>query len=282
MTAPPDAPNQNQTQLWNADSGANWVRLQPVLDALFEPVADEVVRTGFPGEGGRALDIGCGVGATALAMGRRLGPSGHVLGVDLSAPMLAAATARARDEDLTSVSFAVGDAQTYAFELGAFDAAISRFGVMFFDDPVAAFANIRRALRPGGRLAFAAWRAPEDNPFMTAGARVARTYQPDLPRYQPDAPGQFGLARPEYINEVLSAAGWSHVEARAWDAPGVLPQDDLTAFVTQLGPSAGVLRALPEAERAEAAAKIVAAYAPFVRDGAARFDMACWLVTARA
>ncbi|MBS0364135.1 MAG: methyltransferase domain-containing protein [Proteobacteria bacterium] len=282
MTTLPDGPNQGQAQYWNADNGAIWVRLQPVLDAMFQPIADEVVRLGFPGEGGRVLDIGCGAGGVTLAMARQVGPAGGCLGVDISAPLVEAATARAKAEGLASARFALGDAQTFAFEAAAFDAAVSRFGVMFFDDPAAAFGNIRRAVRPGGRLAFAAWRGPDENPFMTTGARIARTFNPDLRRYEPDAPGQFGLAREARILEVLSAAGWSDIETQAWDAPGVLPESQLASFVTQVGATGETFRMLPEAQRAEAAQAIVAAYAPFVREGAARFDMACWLVTAKA
>ncbi len=282
MTVVQDTPNQGQAQYWNAANGAVWVRLQTMLDGLFEPIAAEVLRLGFPGEGGRVVDIGCGAGATTLAMGRRLGPAGACLGVDISQPLVEAAVARAAGEGLSSVDFKVADAQTYGFEIAGFDAAISRFGVMFFDDPIAAFGNIRRAVRPGGRLAFAAWREPDANRFMTTGIGVARTLQPDLPSYEPDAPGQFGLARAEYIQEVLTGAGWSRIEIQGCDAPGVLPQEALEAFVTQVGPVGALLRALPAPQRAQAVERVLAAYAPFVREGAARFDMACWLVTATA
>lgn len=282
MTNAAQSPNADQAEYWNAANGAAWVRLQGVLDDLFAPVADAVVTAGFPGEGGQVLDVGCGAGATTLAMARRLGSQGGCLGVDISEPLVVAARERAGVEDAPTARFIVADAQTHDFEAGRFDAAISRFGVMFFDDPTTAFGNIRRAMKPGARLAFAAWRMPDENPFMTAGARAAAAFQPDLPRHEPDAPGQFGFSRAARIDEVLTAAGWADLDIRAWDAPGVLTRDDMNAFITQMGATGMVLRGLEEPRRSEAARAILAACEPFVRDGVARFPMGCWLVTARA
>ena len=145
-------PNTEQAALWNDASGRTWVEMQAVLDAMLAPFVAPLVAGISPGETARVLDIGCGAGATTLALARRLGPRGLCLGVDISAPLLAAARARAATEQLASARFREADAQTHGFEAGAFDAVVSRFGVMFFDDPVAAFANIRRAARPGAAL----------------------------------------------------------------------------------------------------------------------------------
>src|SRR5687768_9007215 len=140
-------PNRDQAAPWNDASGQVWVEMQGVLDQMLAPFEVMLVERGFPGAGGHVLDIGCGAGATTLAMARRLGPAGRCLGVDISAPLVTAARARTVAEGLTSAAFVQADAQTHAFEPDSFDAMISRFGVMFFDDPVAAFANIRRAAR---------------------------------------------------------------------------------------------------------------------------------------
>lgn len=121
-----------------------WVEMQDALDRMFAPFATRLIEVAFPREGGRVLDVGCGAGATTLAMARRLGPTGLCLGVDISGPLVTAAKARAVAEGVVSAAFLRGDAQTHAFAPASFDAVISRFGVMFFDDPEAAFGNIRR------------------------------------------------------------------------------------------------------------------------------------------
>ena len=167
------SPNRDQAERWNSDSGKAWVEMQALLDQVLEPFERLVVETAFPGEGGQVLDIGCGAGATTLAMARRLGPGGHCLGLDISRPLIAAARARAATDGLANATFVEGDAQTAALDRGRYDAIQSRFGVMFFDDPVAAFANIRRGARPGAVLSFVAWRSPAENEFMTAAARAA-------------------------------------------------------------------------------------------------------------
>ncbi|TIP34261.1 MAG: class I SAM-dependent methyltransferase, partial [Mesorhizobium sp.] len=147
-------PNTQQAALWNDASGKAWVEMQPILDGVLAPFASLLVDAGDPGKGGDVLDIGCGAGATTLAMARRVGNGGRCVGLDISRPLVARAAERARVKAVANASFEVGDAQAYAFKSGRFDAVVSRFGVMFFDDPVAAFANIRGAARRGGKLAF--------------------------------------------------------------------------------------------------------------------------------
>lgn len=277
----PSTVNQDQAAFWNAAMGRTWVELQDLLDGLFAPVAARIVEAGFPGEGGRVLDIGCGAGATTLAMARRVGSAGRCTGVDISTPLVEAASRNAREAGLSNAAFLCADAQTHAFEPGSFDAAVSRFGVMFFEDPTAAFANIRRAVRPGGRLAFAAWRSPTENPFMTTAGRAAAPFLPEPPPVPPDAPGQFGFARAERMREILEGAGWTGLSIEPLDAPGALPAADLDVFFTRMGPVALALQALDESVRPRALETVRRAFDPFVSDGAARFDMACWLVTAR-
>jgi SAM-dependent methyltransferase len=281
MTGPSE-PNRDQAALWNARAGSIWVEMQETIDRLFAPIEAEVVEAGFPGEGACVLDIGCGAGATTLAMARRLGPAGCCLGLDISKPLVEAAERRASAAGLGSVRFMAGDAQVHDFWPADFDAAISRFGVMFFEDPAAAFANIRRALRPDGKLAFAAWRSPAENPFMTAAARAAAPLLPDLPTAAPDGPGQFGFADPGRVRRILGDAGWSAVEVRPLDVEAALEEPTLAAYAEQMGPVGLALQGLDEATRAPIRQAVRRGFDPFVRDGVARFNMACWLVTARA
>lgn len=274
--------NRDQVALWNETSGKIWVEMQAVLDAMLAPFADLVVANGFPGEGGNVLDIGCGAGATTLAMARRLGASGGCVGVDISAPLLAAARSQAAAMGLASATFVQADAQTHAFTREAFDAVISRFGVMFFDDPEAAFSNIRSATRRGGKLTFAAWRSPAENPFMTTAARAAAPILPSLKTPPPDAPGQFAFADGERVRRILEASGWSDVDLRAVDTPCTLSEEHLGAYITRLGPVGVALREADEPTRARVTEVVNAAFKPYVSNGAARFNIAGWLVTAHA
>ncbi len=276
-----DPPNREQAALWNEASGRTWVELQGLMDGVLGPILPPVLDAGFPGEGGRVLDIGCGAGASTLAMARRLGPRGHCRGADISATLLAAATARAAAEGVTTASFVEADAQTFAFEPAAFDAVISRFGVMFFDDPQAAFANIRRAARPGAKLAFAAWRSPDENPLLTTAPSAVASLL-NLPAPVPDAPGPFAFADRDRVARLLAASGWSDVVIRALDAPTVVVEDDVLAYATRLGPVGRALVAADEPTRVRATDELRAAVAPFMRDGAAHFTAACWLVSATA
>lgn len=275
------APNHDQAAFWNAAAGRTWAELQDLLDRVLAPFVEPVVQAGFPGLGGRVVDIGCGAGATTLAMARRLGPDGLALGVDISGPLVETARARAADAGLAA-AFVQADAQTYAFEPAAFDAAISRFGVMFFEDPEAAFANIRRSLRRDGRLAFVAWRSPAENPFMTTGVRAAAPFLPQMPAPAPDAPGQFGFADGARVRRILAASGWRDVEVAPLDMPLSLAEADLMTYATRMGPAGLALQDADEGLRARIVQALEGAFRPFVQDGVARFDAACWRVTARA
>ncbi|TPK87909.1 class I SAM-dependent methyltransferase [Mesorhizobium sp. B2-4-13] len=275
-------PNTRQAALWNDASGKAWVEMQPILDEILAPFERLVVDAGYPGEGGNVLDIGCGAGATTLAMARRVGNNGRCVGLDISQPLVALATERTQAEEVANASFEVGDAQTYAFESGRFDAVVSRFGIMFFDDPVAAFSNIRQAARRGGKLAFVAWRSPAENDFMTTAARAAAPFLPTAPAPDPDAPGQFAFADGAKVKRILEASGWSSIDVRQANLPCKIAEGDLMMYATRLGPLAAALREVDQATAEKIITVLPAAFAPFVKDGQARFNAACWLVTALA
>ena len=279
---PSEEPNRQQAEQWNRISGPIWVELQAVLDRMLAPFEARLTREAFPGQGRKVLDIGCGVGTTTLAMAQRLGPGGLCLGVDISQPMIAAAQARAAAGGLTSAAFVQADAQTHPFERGAFDAVMSRFGVMFFDDPAAAFRNIRRAAAPGAELAFAAWRAPAENPFMTTASRAVAPLLPAAPAPDPDAPGQFAFAGAERVRQVLADSGWRQVRIEPLDEACAIEGDDLLSYVMNLGPAGAALRETDEATRDAARRLLQSAFQPFADGGAYRFTAACWWVTARA
>ena len=212
--------NQDQMTLWNEASGRTWVEMQQVLDHMLAPFEAPLLEEAFPGPGGKVLDVGCGAGATTLAMAKRLGTSGRCVGLDISEPLLTAARNRAAAERVPSATFVQADAQTHAFEPGSFDAVISRFGVMFFDDPPAAFGNIRRATRAHAKLALVAWRSPAENPFMTTARRAAESLLPNMPTPAPDAPGQFAFADSDRVRRILEVGGWSEISIQPLDVEG--------------------------------------------------------------
>lgn len=275
------AVNQDQVTLWNDASGRTWVEMQPVLDRMLAPFEAPLIDAAFPGQGGRVLDVGCGSGATTLAMARRLGASGGCLGADISEPLLTAAKARAAAEGISTAAFVQADAQTHAFDPGSFDAVISRFGVMFFDDSEAAFSNIRRAVRTGGKLAFVAWRSPAENPFMTTAKRAAESLLTNMPTPDPNAPGQFAFADGDRVRRILQAGGWSDIDLQRLDVEGTAAESELLAYATKLGPVGLALREMhDETTRARVTEVVHAAFQPYIKNGTARFGMATWLVTA--
>jgi SAM-dependent methyltransferase len=254
-----------------------WVEVQEPLDRQLEPLGRPALQALAPKPGERVLDIGCGAGQTVMALAEAVGPGGAVVGVDIAAPLIA--VARHRSRDLPAVAFVEGDAQRYPFERGAFDAAFSRFGVMFFADPVAAFGNIHRALRPGGRLAFVCWRAFEENELDFLPLRAA---SPHLPAWAtaPQAAPPFSFAKPDTIRAVLSAAGFEGIAIEADDqAVGSDGLEPMLEVSLRVGPLGKVLRENPEYRDAAAPAvraALVARGGPGVT-----LNAATWVVTAR-
>lgn len=270
--------NTDQAAHWS-QAGQAWVRNAGPLDRFLAAVTPPLLAAAFPGEGGRVLDIGCGYGGTTLEMARRLGPAGRCLGVDISAPMLE--LARSRAAEAPGAAFLQADAQTADLGSQAFDAAMSRFGVMFFADPEAAFGNIRRAVKPDGRLAFVCWRAPQENPFFSAPAMAAAPLLPPAPPPDPDAPGQFAFADGAKVRAILQRAGWGQVAVDALDAPVSLADEDARALLLEVGPVGAALREDPSlAPRLTEA--VTGALAPYRQGERLQVTAACWLVQARA
>ncbi|MGI5373469.1 class I SAM-dependent methyltransferase [Streptomyces sp. CA-251387] len=273
--------DDEQAARWNALAGHAWVEMQPVLDRMFKPFEDLLVEAVTTARGSHVLDVGCGTGGTTLAVARRLGPEGHCVGIDISEPMITVARARAEREGAPA-SFIHADAADHAFETAAFDAVISRFGVMFFHDSVRAFANLRRAARDGARLRFIVWRGAEENPFMTTAERAAAPLLPNLPARRPDGPGQFAFADAGDVRRILVESGWAGIDIRPIDVDCTLPESELVRYFTRLGPVGQVLPDADEETRARVVETVRAAFDTFVQGSEVRFTAACWLVDARA
>jgi len=270
-----------QARLWNGPAGRAWVETQELLDRLFEPLAAPLVEAVPEGAAARVLDVGCGTGAVTLAIARRLGAAGRCTGIDISQPMIAAARMRAERARLAA-GFVEADAQVHAFETAAFDTIVSRLGVMFFADPVAAFANLRRAAKAGAVLRFVAWRGAAENPFMTTAERAAAPLLPDLPPRRPGAPGQFAFAERNRVAAILEDSGWTGIEVQPVEFACAMPESGLLPYLQRLGPVGLALAQADAPLRARVVERVRAAFEPYVQGGEVRFTAACWLVEARA
>jgi SAM-dependent methyltransferase len=271
---------EDQAALWNGAAGVTWVEAQEPLDRLFKPFEELLVETVVARGAQSVLDVGCGTGATTLAIARVL-RGGNVVGVDISEPMLALARARAERERLPA-TFVRADAETHAFEPGSFDTIVSRFGVMFFADPVRAFANLRVAVRRGGDVALVAWRGPDENPFMTAAERAAAPFLPDIPPRRADAPGQFAFADSRRVRGILERSGWAEIELRPLDVVCTFAKSDLVGYLTRIGPVGRALRAADAHARARITEAVLPAFEPYLAGDEVRFTAACWMIGARA
>ena len=270
-----------QMKLWNGPAGHAWVDAQEVLDRMFEPFEAMLAEAVAAGARHHVLDVGCGTGSTTLAAARRIGAAGRCVGIDISEPMLATARARAGREGARA-TFVCADAQTHTFEPATFDMIISRFGVMFFDDPARAFANLRRAVTESAELRFIAWRSPAENPFMTTAERAAAPLLPNMPPRQPDAPGQFAFADERRVRGILEQGGWSKIDFEPIDVECVFAEKALNLYVTRLGPVGMVLQSADEPTRKRVAEIVRAAFDPYVHGADVRFTAACWSVVARS
>jgi SAM-dependent methyltransferase len=239
---------------WNEQAGPRWIACQSMLDAIMAPVTRSILEAAGLRAGERVVDIGCGCGSLCLAAAEAVGDSGLALGVDISQPMVDHARTTSDREQL---DFVAADAQVHAFEAASFDAAISRFGVMFFRDSVAAFANIARALVPGGRISFAVWQPVERNPWITWPVAAIRDLLPDAPEppaTDDDAPGPFRFADADHARDVLSAAGFGDVDISGVDATMTVrgSHDEILDMVTRVGPLSRALEPLDDGTRAAA------------------------------
>lgn len=276
-----EAPNAQQAVYWNEQAGLTWSELSPLLDRQIEGVGKRAMAALAPQPGERLLDVGCGCGQTTLALAQLVGAGGEVIGADLSRPMLEIARQRAAAAGVRQVRFVEADAQTFAFEPARFDGLFSRFGVMFFADPKAAFGNLLGALKPGGRMAFVCWRGFAENPLLAAPMAAAAAHLPPEPPPEPNAPGPFAFADPERVRGILSAAGFANVEIEPFDTDiGGNSLDDSLTLAMRIGPLGARLRENPEVAPTVVQA-VREALSAHERDGAVWMKGAVWIVSAR-
>jgi SAM-dependent methyltransferase len=277
------AGNTAQADYWNGVAGQRWRDRQDHQDEVLKPVSERLITVADPKPGERVIDVGCGCGATTIDFARRVAPGGEVLGLDISEPMLARARERA-PPDLPA-RFVLADATVHEMALGLADLVVSRFGVMFFADPELSFANIRRSLRPGGRLVFACWREARQNPWMITPLRAAAKHAPPLLEMAPEDPGPFAFADQARVRRILSEAGYADIVVAPHDLDLDIAigrgLDSAVEGALAIGPTSRILDGQSEAVRAAAAADIRAALAARMVGDSVPLGAAIWIVTAR-
>ncbi|NOX96382.1 MAG: class I SAM-dependent methyltransferase [Alphaproteobacteria bacterium] len=276
--------NTDMSEFWNGEGGEKWLRFQETIDASLLPFGREVMAAAGISPGERVLDVGCGCGDTSFDLARLVGSGGRVLGVDISEPILAHARARAMSVPEKNVTFERGDAQLHGFDAAAFDLVFSRFGVMFFDDPVAAFQNLRAALRPGGRAAFICWRPAKENEWVSKSLEVVSRHVALLDPPGPEEPGPMSFGDPERVTRILTASGFSTIEVNSFDTPFTIGEnlDEAVAFLTQMGPASGAIAQSSASDmlKATITSDLREALVPYDTGSGITMDSATWVVIA--
>jgi len=277
--------NHEQILYWNEQGGPRWVQLQQKLDAQIGPLGLVAFQRAEIKPGERVVDVGCGCGQTSLELAERVGPNGSVLGVDISQPMLNRAQERQKELGVTNLEFLNADAQTHQFARERFDLIFSRFGVMFFEDPIAAFRNLRTALRPNGRLTFLCWQAIEKNAWAGVPLNAALQHVPPPAPPAPGAPGPFAFANPERVRQILETAGFAAVHCKPYEIKlsmgGAATVDEAVAFSLEIGPVARLLADADVDTRTRVAQAIREILIPYTSSEGVQLHGATWIVQAR-
>jgi SAM-dependent methyltransferase len=278
-----DERNADQIAYWNGPAGQRWVKREADLKTVLRPIASIVMERAAVQPGMRIVDIGCGFGETTIELGKRVGPAGRVLGIDISAPMLALAAAQLPPG--LPVEFVEADATTYAFPRGGFDLLFSRLGVMFFADPTRSFANLRTALCPGGRLQFVCFRTPQENPWMMLPLQAAHEHVPPQPQASPEAPGPCAFASADRVHGILHAAGFRSITLESADLELDVAVgrglDEAVAGAIEMGPAARAVDGQTPEIRSAVMESIRRALAPYQRGASVPLGAGIWLVSAR-
>jgi SAM-dependent methyltransferase len=279
---PAQAFNEDQRARWNGIDGEYWACQQDHFDRTLAPVTGPLLAFAEPRAGSTVLDVGCGCGATTIELARAVGPSGRVVGVDISEPMLSRAKERLRQ--FANTTCLVGDAAGSPLQDFSAELIVSRLGVMFFGDPIAAFANLRTALASHGRVRFACWRPIHENPWLQVPLHAVYEHTPRLPKPGPEEPGPFSFADVVRVERVLMAAGFTRPSFTPLDVQLDLAAggtfEDAVLHSSRMGPAKRALADQPEDVRAAAIESIRRALTPYFTAAGVKLQAALWLVAA--
>jgi SAM-dependent methyltransferase len=267
-------------EYWNGEGGQTWVANIDKTEALLEPLSAVLIERAAARPGEAVLDVGCGGGRTTIELARAVGPDGLAVGLDISTPILE--VARTRGSSLSQLDFQLGDASSMELGNARFDLIASRFGVMFFEEPVAAFENLERALKPTGRVVFMCWQSPEKNPWMSEpGAAAAEIVPPEAPP-DPEAPGPFAFGNADRVHGILEQADFDNIEIEAVEQQMSWPDVDTAVdYITQMGPAGKLMRESDQETGARIHAAVRAVLARHAGPGGVSMPCATWIVKAR-
>ncbi len=280
--------NQEQIDYWNGEAGERWAQEDDRMARLLRPVAEALLDHIKPEPGIRAIDIGCGGGSQSVLLAERLGGTGHVLGVDISGPLLGVARdkTRAQFPEYAELEFLQADAAEHAFDPASADLLFSRFGVMFFDDPTAAFSNMRSALKHGGRLGFSCWQSVKENQWVREPLQAALQHVPPPEKPDPHAPGPFAFADDSRVTSILADSGFTDINLAPREIDMVFGDGgslkQTVAELVGIGPVARLLMGEDDAVRARVVDAVTEVMEPHFRDGTLHMKGAVWFVTATA
>jgi len=278
--------NAAQIEFWNSAATRAWADQYARMDRAVAALTKELLDLAAPGPGERILDIGCGPGTTVLELAKRVGPGGHVLGADVSEPSVARARERIAAAGLRHAEVIVADASVHPFSPDSFELTFSRFGIMFFSDPVAAFENVRRAMKPGGRLTLAVFRPASAKLWPNAPLEAVRHLLPPIPTPGPEEPGPFSWADPARVHRILDGAGFSEVSLTPLDPviqlAGPAGEAEAVDFVMAMGPLMRVLPGLSATEREDIRATLEVYFKAHATSQGVVLPAEIWVVRARA
>ena len=274
--------NQEQKEFWNEKKGEIWVSLESKIDKMLGPLGDQAIKILKPKVGEKILDIGCGTGSTSQTLSKLVGESGIITGIDISKPILNFAQKQKENKKIKNINFIQADAQNHQFSDLNFDAVFSRFGIMFFEDPISAFKNIKKSLSCNGRLTFVCWSKREDNDWINLSSNVASQFLELPPKANPKEPGPFAFEDYFYIEEILTKSGWKNIKIKAYKQNIVIGKtlDYAADFLSRMGPMSVPFENANEQTKEKVISALKECYSQYFTAKGVEFHFSSWIVSA--
>ena len=277
--------NIDQKKFWSGKGGDVWVQRQQAMDTMLRPLGEAALQKLELNEDTNVLDIGCGCGNTTLSIAEKIKPTGRVTGLDISEPMLQRARESARELSLENTSFQCVDVQTEDIGVNSFNAAFSRFGVMFFEDSIAAFTNINKSLVSGSPLSFVCWQSPIQNPWQSLFVQEVKKFI-DLPAPPPRSPGPFAFMESDYVNSILENSNFENIEIEGHEAEvnmfsGRSLSDSVNDYISINPVVSEMLKDASNELKQEIIHSAIEVFSPYYSDKGLIFPSSTWLVTAK-